>query len=74
MVSLRRPAVIECKGKHMKRKDENQRDSQMIIRLDRNVHMEAKAQAAYRNQSMQDYVIEAIMAQIALDKKYREEE
>lgn len=58
----------------MKEKKIKEGSSQMLIRLDINIHMEVKAQAAYRNQSMQDYVIDAILAQIAVDKKFQKEE
>lgn len=45
--------------------------SQMLIYIDRNIHMEAKAQAAYRNQSMKEYVTDALLAQIEKDKSYQ---
>ena len=41
------------------------------IRVPKDVHLEAKAQAAYRNQSLQEYVMEAILIQIESDKKFR---
>lgn len=60
------------KGKKLK--DKKDRTSQMLVRLDINIHMEVRAQAAYRNQSMKDYVIDAVLAQIAQDKKYQKED
>ena len=55
----------------MARKNKPANLSRMLVELDINIHMEVKAQAAYRNQSMKDYVIDAILAQIAVDKKYQ---
>lgn len=54
----------------MRKLDEKQQESQMLIRLPRDVHMEAKALAAYRNETMQKYVTEALMERILADKKY----
>lgn len=45
--------------------------SKMHIVLTKKVHMEAKAQASYRGISMASYVIDALIAQIAKDKKYQ---
>lgn len=57
----------------MARKHKPENLSRMLVELDIHIHMEVKAQAAYRNQSMKDYVIDAILAQIAVDKKYQME-
>ena len=54
----------------MRKLDEKQQESQMLIRLPRDVHMEAKALAAYRNESLQKYVTEALMERLLVDKKY----
>lgn len=54
-----------------KEKKEVSMMSQMLIYIDRNIHMEAKAQAAYRNQSMKEYVTDALLAQIEKDKSYQ---
>ena len=45
--------------------------SQMIVRVPKDLHMEVKAQAAYRGQALQEYVAEALLIQIAEDKKYQ---
>jgi len=57
----------------MSRKNKNENISRLLIELDINIHMELKAQAAYRNQSMKEYVTDAILAQIARDKQYQVE-
>ncbi len=54
----------------MRKNDPKQEESQMSIRLPKDVHMEAKAQAAYRNQTLQEYVADALMEQIESDKNY----
>lgn len=56
----------------MRKSDQKQEESQMYIRLPKDVHMEAKAQAAYRNQSLQEYVTDSLLRQIERDKKYQE--
>lgn len=55
----------------MSRKNKNENTSRLLIELDIYIHMELKAQAAYRNQTMREYVTDAILAQIARDKKYQ---
>lgn len=55
----------------MKKNDKKQVESKLLIRIDKNLHMEAKAQAAYRNQSLQDYVTDAIIKQIVFDKEFQ---
>lgn len=54
----------------MRKDDKKQIESQMLVRISRDLHMEVKALAAYRNQSMQDYVTTALLEQILKDKKY----
>jgi len=54
----------------MRKQNEKQQESQMLIRLPRDVHMEAKAMAAYRNETMMKYVTDALIERIMLDKKY----
>ena len=57
-------------GENMRRKDEKQQESQLLVRIPKDIHLEAKALAAYRNESLQQYVHDALLERIMIDKKY----
>lgn len=54
----------------MKKTDIKQQESKLIVRLSKDLHMEAKALSAYKGVSLQHYVTTALLNKVLTDKKY----